>query len=166
MNLEGICSALKTKSNSLKILYLQGNPLSMISNYKKYVLSELKELRMMDDTEIQQTQSSKSKQVEKDEKVSLSNMATLDFIITVAGDIQGTMIDEEIWEATGSKVVYDNLEDNLKSSKYWIEVPFMNGEMIQSEKKLWHKEFAREETKGRTDFNVRLRKEVPVSLEL
>lgn len=65
------------------------------------------------------------------------------------------MIDEELWESTGSKVAFDNLEESVKSSKFWIEIPYLpEGETIISEKKMWHKEFAREETKGRTDFGI------------
>lgn len=120
---------------------------------------------MFDDQEIQQSQSTKTK-VQEETHIELPASVTLDFIITVAGDIQGTIIDEELWEATASKVAFDALEDQHKSSRYWIEVPYLGGEVILSDKKMWHKEFAREETKGRTDFGVRLRKEAEISCEL
>lgn len=108
MNLKNICDGLKLVP-TLKVLYLQGNPISLAQNYKKYILSELKDLRMFDSIEIQQSQSSKSKQ--SSDQVQISDQITIDFIITVAGDITGTMIDEELWDATGSKVTYDNLDD-------------------------------------------------------
>jgi len=68
------------------------------------------------------------------------------------------MIDEETWENTGSGTAYETLDDNYKSSKYWLEIPFLGGDSFISDKKIWHKDFAREEIIGRTDFNIWLRK--------
>lgn len=35
------------------------------------------------------------------------NKVTLDFIITVCGQINGTLIDEETWEASGNPSPFD-----------------------------------------------------------
>jgi len=44
------------------------------------------------------------------------------------------LIDEELWEASGSKVAFDSLEESVKSSKFWVEIPYLSeGETIISE---------------------------------
>lgn len=82
----------------------------------------------------------------------------------MCGSITGTLIDEEVWEASGNPSPFDQLED--KSSKYWIEIPYLNDEIIKSEIKQFHKDFQKEELIGKTDFNIWLWKDLEISNEL
>lgn len=86
----------------------------------------------------------------------------------MGAEIEGTEIDEEIWGETGIEAPFEELEDQYQSSGFYLKIPFLGEEAIESEKKYWHKDFvfSEENETGKCNFQLKLRKELKPDQEL
>ena len=144
------------KLDSLKILVLQGNPLALTPQYRKYTLENLKSLKSFDLTPIQKGNWQKRVQNSEEIKTEYVSESSFDLSVTVGGGIKGTSVEEELWTAAGQETPFDELDDKYKSSRFHISANFLGEEVLKSEDKLWDLHFDVEEEVGRTDFSLNL----------
>jgi hypothetical protein len=80
---------------------------------------------------------------------------TFDFEIRVVNEIEGVSLTEENCKLEN----LEELEDDKKSSSYWITFDYMGLEM-RTESKNWITDFQvdKETNRGKTDFNYKLRR--------
>jgi len=138
---------------------LKGNPFVLVEFYKPYCLSQLRNLRLFDDTPIAKDEGKKNRTIKSEKQtqgtpeLELNNDISFDLNISVLGGITGVKLAEEHFE---DPAVFEALEPQDRSSRFWIQTEFLE-QPIKSEVRLWETQFQKDDDVGKTDFKVSLR---------
>lgn len=186
------CKQLK----SLKMLFMEGNPLVFTNNYTEIVQERVHGIKVLDGNPVfldqavidiqQKNITNKLKESKKSLAGSLSSAAStvqeeflcelrpnlsLDIQFRLLKNIKGGryLIPDENCQIETEKL--DEIPDELKSSQYWMSYNDHHGKEIHSEKKTYIKHFQVEEqpdgtTSAKTDMDFKLRIEERPSIEL
>lgn len=113
---------------------------------------------MLDEIKIQKEVGKKANKAETVPAPEYHKECSLDIQVTVAAEITGIDIDEEMWTEAGAESTLEEQEPSHITSNFQLRIPFLNEEVIQSESKLWNKDFVMgEEGTGKCDFNLKIR---------
>lgn len=108
--LDKTTAELKTLTN-LKVLKLMGNPVALQPDYRKYTLENLSDVQFLDETAIVKDVGSKKQKPEEEiEKTAHRDDCFIDLAFTVAGDLEGISIDDELWK--NEEKPFEELEEN------------------------------------------------------
>jgi Leucine-rich repeat (LRR) protein len=160
----------------LKMLYMLGNPLVLVPNYRQVLKTKFNKLRMLDGTPtLNEAEGTKKKKPAKSQTSMLSTYSkstqgpdlealvegvsedfTLDLHLRVLQNIDGIYLTEE----TCKPEVLETLQnDQEKSSVYWLSYTDHQDKVVETEKKVWIQHFSvdKEAGVGKTDFGFKIR---------
>ena len=160
----------------LKMLYMLGNPVVLVPNYRQVLKTKFNKLRMLDGTPtLNEAEGTKKKKPAKSQTSMLSTYSkstqgpdldalvegvsedfTLDLHLRVLQNIDGIYLTEE----TCKPEVLETLQnDQEKSSVYWLSYTDHQDKVVETEKKVWIQHFSvdKEAGVGKTDFGFKIR---------
>ena len=160
-------------SETLKMVYLQGNPLALATGYRDTLKLKLKTLKVLDGTPtLNEVEGSKKKKkaapalgsygqpvkVDLDALVAdVQESFTLDLHLRVLNNVDGIYLTEETCKP---EVLETLTQDSDKSSTFWLRYKDHQDKIVETEKKIWIQNFQVPDPAagvGKTDFGLKLR---------
>eukprot|EP00347_Sterkiella_histriomuscorum_P007790 403347554 len=148
----------------LRMLSLIGNPLTLTTKYRDILKQRLKMLKVLDNIPTLNESDSPKKKAKKlsqdpqyGQMIEIKDEFSLDLQFRVLSNIDGIYLNEE--NCASKMEMLDQLQDQEKSSVFWLSYTNHFGNQVQSESKIWIQHFAvdKEAGIGKTDINFKLR---------
>ena len=183
------CQELDVVSDTLKMLYLTGNPLQLTPNYREILKQRFQALKILDGTtaftEAEENAKKKHRKrvqarlahlgdIPKDafkipaaDLIPIQDNAVIELEFRLINNLQGIYINETNCQQLET-LNLDEVPEERKSSVYWLRYTNHFGEEVLTEKRSWieHFQVDTEKGTGKADMAYTLRIDEPPTTEL